>query len=196
MEKFQTKALILLIGNSTRLAEVCPTLQKNGYDVLTAANGDEGFCLARRERPDLIISEIALPHISGIELCYMIRADKYLKATPFIFTGEPVNEDGDALSEVFRAGADDFFETNCNLQFLALKIARLIEFRRAETELLQRRRILSRSETQLAKIIKDASNLISSLEPKINFPVFGGRSFHKSEGVFNNRREKVFYEVV
>lgn len=226
MKKFQTKALILLIGNkSNGLTDVCPMLQKVGYDVLTANDGDEGFCLARRERPDLIVCEIALPNISGIELCYMVRADKYLESTPLILVGEPENQNGDGYLEGVRAGADDFFEAGCHSPFLTAKAARLIEFRRAEIELCQRRQNLNHSESRFKKIIEDASNLIAALESKINFSFSDKYLVKKSENSFNKSfkpqknaaaskdftrnpefvdeykfgnqvREKVFYDVV
>lgn len=169
MKNLQNQTTILLIeNNSDWLIEIYSALQAAGYDVLIATGGDEGFCIARRNLPDLIISETTMPNISGIELCYMIRADKKLRATPFILMCEAGSQD-DIVLEGFRAGADDYFDEICNPQFLVAKVARLIEFQRSEIELRQRRQNLHRTERHLAKIIEDTFNLVAALDPTFKY---------------------------
>ena len=166
MKNLENQTTILLIeSNSDWLAEVRSTLSEAGYDVLTASGGDQGFCLARRIQPDLIVCEAALPDISGVQLCYMVRADKKLRVVPFILLGELSGRSGDCAAEALRAGADDCFKANCCRQFLAAKIARLIELRRSEIQLRRRCQTLRRSESHLAKIIEDTSNLVAALDP-------------------------------
>jgi len=71
MKNLHNQTTILLIENdSDWLVDVYSVLQEAGYDVLIATGGDEGFCVARRVRPDLIVCESALPDISGVQLCY------------------------------------------------------------------------------------------------------------------------------
>ena len=52
-------------------------------DVLHAADGAEGLKLARAEKPDMIISDLEMPNMNGIELCAAVRADPVLHAVPF-----------------------------------------------------------------------------------------------------------------
>lgn len=198
MKNLQNQTTILLIeNNSNWLADAYLVLQEAGYDVLIATGGDEGFCIARRVRPDLIVCEAALPDISGVRLCYMIRADKNLNATPFVLMGGAGGQDGDIAAEGFRAGADDCFEQNFNRQFLAAKIARLIALQRSKAKLRQRFRNLCRSELHLTKIIEDASSLIVALDPMVRFagiddydiPKFR-KSFGKSVEPSETRRKK------
>jgi len=186
MKNLQNQITILLIeSNSDWLVNVYSALQEAGYDVLIATGGDEGFCVARRRLPDLIISETAMPDISGVELCYMIRADKELHETPFILVGEAGSQDTDTAFEGFRAGADDYFEENCHTQFLEAKVTRLVELQRSEVELRQRRRNLHSSETHLAKIIEDTSNLVEALEPTFRFIAFDEYYVPKSKSFFS-----------
>lgn len=210
MKNHQNQLTVLLIENdSDWLLEVYSTFQAAGYNVLIATGGDEGFCVARRNLPDLIVSETAMPDISGVQLCYMIRAAEKLRATPFVLIGGDV----DIAAEGFRAGADDCFDENCHPQFLEAKAARLIEFQRSEAELRQRRETMRRSESQLAEIIEDASNLAAVLDPALRFTNFGKCDFSESKRFFGNRpssagkflganrfgnveRETVYYEIV
>ena len=166
MKNLQNQTTILLIeSDSGWLADVRSMLSEAGYDVLTATGGDQGFCVARRTQPDLIVCEAGLPDFSGVQLCYMIRADKKLHVVPFILMGEINGQNGDCAAEGLRAGADDCFKANCCRQLLAAKIARLIALRRFEIQLRRRHHTLRRSESHLAKIIKDTSNLVAALDP-------------------------------
>jgi response regulator RpfG family c-di-GMP phosphodiesterase len=170
MKKLQNKITILLIeNNSVWLAGVNSVLREAGYNVLIAEGGDQGFCTAKRVQPDLIISESALPDISGIRLCYMIRADKNLHTGLFVLMGDAGGQSSDIAYEAIRAGADDFFDENCSHRFLAAKITQLITLQRSETELRQRCQNLSRSERQLTQIVEDTCNLVAALDPVFRF---------------------------
>ena len=59
-------------------------MRKAGYSVLTAEDGLEGLTLARRERPDLVISDVSMPRMNGLEFCREIRADSELKTVPIL----------------------------------------------------------------------------------------------------------------
>lgn len=173
MKNLQNQATILLIENNADWsADVYSVLKEAGYDVLTATGGDVGFCAARRVRPDLIICEDALPDISGIQLCYMIRADKNLHAALFILMGESNGQGCNTILEGFRAGADEYFEKSCNRQVFAAKIAQLIALQRPKVELRERFHNLRRSELHLTKIIEDTYNLVAALDPAIKFLTF------------------------
>ena len=186
MENFQTQNTILLIeNNSDWLIDVYSVLQEAGYDLLIATGASEGFCLAQRVRPDLIISAAALPDISGVQLCRMVRADKDLSAALFLMIGDADEESRKTSVEAFEAGTDDFLYENCAPQFLAAKVARLIELRRAENEIRCGYQKLHRSEQHLAKLIEDTSKLISSIDPAIQ---------NTAAGQFHARKSKNFFD--
>ena len=48
-------------------------LRKAGYEVITAVDGQEALEIAKRERPDLVISDVSMPRLSGIEFCRRMR---------------------------------------------------------------------------------------------------------------------------
>ncbi len=56
-----------------------------GYEMLEASNGVEALDLARRERPDLILSDILMPQMDGFTLCRECKRDESLRAIPFVF---------------------------------------------------------------------------------------------------------------
>lgn len=181
---------ILLIENDSKwLIDVYSVLQEAGYDILIANGGSEGFCLAQRFRPDLIISDAALTDIPGVQLCRMIRADRDLNALLFILLGESGDESSDISAKAFEAGTDDYLYEDCSPRFLAAKIKRLIDLQRAETEIQFNYQKLHRSEQHLARLIEDTSKLISSINPAIINTAAGQSHARKSRNFFERNVE-------
>lgn len=60
-------------------------LVNNGFDVLLAEDGPAGLRMSQEHKPDIILMDILLPHISGIELCKKIRQDPVTQGIPVIF---------------------------------------------------------------------------------------------------------------
>ena len=82
------------------------TLGRNGYKVVLAENGDDGYIKARNTHPDLIISDVMMPAMNGFEMKKLINADPQLVNVPFIFLTART-EDQDRVAGI-RDGADDY----------------------------------------------------------------------------------------
>ncbi len=61
------------------------TLQFAGYDVLTASNGEEAYQVATKEIPDLILSDVRMPKMTGYEACKLIKANPATQHIPVVF---------------------------------------------------------------------------------------------------------------
>jgi DNA-binding response OmpR family regulator len=81
-------------------------LEQAGYAVLTAADGETALHMLRRERPDLVILDLMMPGLDGWEITRVVRADKFLAATPIIMLTAHV-EDTDKIVGL-ELGADDY----------------------------------------------------------------------------------------
>ena len=80
----KTKARVLIVeDDSSLLFGLKKNLQFEGYEVLTASDGEAGLGLAVDERPDLIILDVMLPRMNGFEVCEVLRSNKV--ETPVIF---------------------------------------------------------------------------------------------------------------
>ena len=62
------------------------TLEREGYAVSSAGDGERGFALAAAERPDLIITDVAMPRADGVYLIRHVRSTPELAATPILVT--------------------------------------------------------------------------------------------------------------
>src|SRR3989338_4660432 len=98
---------ILLVDDENDILEfVSYNLSKEGFQVLTCNNGKEAIQLAKKENPDLIILDVMMPEMDGIETCHELRSIDKLKDTLIIF----LSARGEDYSQVagFDAGADDY----------------------------------------------------------------------------------------
>jgi diguanylate cyclase (GGDEF)-like protein/PAS domain S-box-containing protein len=102
--------------------------------VFAAHDGAEGLEVARRERPLLIISDVMMPHVSGVELCKSLRRDEELSATMILLVSAMRVGDASAV-EGLRAGADDYLEAPFDPMRLVAKTARLVERAKSEAAL-------------------------------------------------------------
>jgi DNA-binding response OmpR family regulator len=79
-------AKILIVDDEQDLVwAVRYTLISEGYEVLTASNGIEAITIAQSSQPDLIILDIMMPHIDGIQVCHILRRDQHLASVPILF---------------------------------------------------------------------------------------------------------------
>ncbi len=81
-------------------------LRQKGYSVETAACGSEGVALARRKRFDLVILDVALPGIDGIETCQLLKGLEGYQEVPVIMISS--RTDSVTIDQARRAGASDY----------------------------------------------------------------------------------------
>ncbi len=80
-----TAKKILVADDETHILHVVSLKLRNaGFDVVTAADGEEAFELAVSERPDLLITDYHMPHLSGLELCRKLKHDPVTAKIPAI----------------------------------------------------------------------------------------------------------------
>ena len=76
---------ILVCDDEPHIVHVVSSkLRNNGFEVVTAGDGEEGFATAKAESPDLVITDYQMPYLSGLELCARLRNDAQTSQTPVI----------------------------------------------------------------------------------------------------------------
>jgi DNA-binding response OmpR family regulator len=110
--------LILLIDDDPDILALCGrSLQKSGFDVITADDAVHGLDLIHRARPDMVIMDIMMPGMDGLELCRIIRRESNV---PIIFLTARVSE-ADVLVGL-ELGADDYIAKPFSMQELIARI--------------------------------------------------------------------------
>jgi len=131
---------ILVVDDSaTQLRTTVHLLRAAGYEVLEASTGDEGLRLARAERPDLILLDVALPGIDSLELCRRIRADEAL-ADAAVVLCLSFDSDFGSQAEAMEAGADATIVRPIPDQELLAWVQAALRLKQTEVELKRRAR--------------------------------------------------------
>jgi len=107
-------------------------LTAHGYDMLEASNGVEALDLARREHPDLILSDILMPQMDGFTLCRECKRDEALRAIPFVFYTATYTDPRDEQFALKLGAARFVVKPIENSQFLAILRDVLGEYQRGE----------------------------------------------------------------
>lgn len=122
-------------------------LESAHYSVETAFDGQEGVGKALELHPSLIISDVIMPVMDGIELVKAVRAEPTLAATPVLLASALATDDWQVL-EGLQAGADDYLRAPFEPALLEAKAAHLVERYRAE-------KALRKSEERLQVVIEN-----------------------------------------
>jgi two-component system alkaline phosphatase synthesis response regulator PhoP len=116
---------ILLVDDEPDIIEFLGyNLTKEGYDVTTCTNGKEAVSLAKKVNPDLIILDVMMPEMDGIETCHEIRNTEGLKDTLIAF----LSARGEDYSQVagFDAGADDYITKPIKPRLLVSRVKAIL----------------------------------------------------------------------
>lgn len=116
---------ILLVDDEPDILEIVSyNLSAEGYDVFTAKNGVEGVAKAKKKKPHLIILDVMMPEMDGIEACEILRQSPGLENTIITF----LTARGEDYSQVagFDAGADDYITKPIKPKLLVSKVKALL----------------------------------------------------------------------
>jgi two-component system cell cycle response regulator DivK len=116
--------ILLVEDNEMNRDMLSRRLQRRGYDIVTAENGEQGLSLARREAPDLILMDITLPEMDGWEVARLLKADQNTRAIPIIaLTARVLMSD---QAKAFEVGCDDYDTKPVDFGRLTEKIGNLL----------------------------------------------------------------------
>ncbi len=118
-------AIILVVDDDADVATtIKKSLTKGGYQVTCAASSADALHSLRRERPDLVLLDVALPGMGGIDLCRRLRANPITANLRILFV--TVSGDMQTKTDAFNAGADDYLVKPFDLQELNLRVKALL----------------------------------------------------------------------
>src|SRR5262245_29381327 len=106
-ENMRTPPCILIVDDEPMNLDILQTrLAVHGYEIITATNGEEALAIASAQRPDLILLDIMMPKIDGIDVCRSLKADASLPFTPIIMV--TAKADSQDIVAGLEAGADEY----------------------------------------------------------------------------------------
>ena len=151
------QALVLVTDDNPDIREYMISCLSGSYRIISATNGQEAYEKAKVHHPDLIISDVMMPKMTGYELCRAVRADEAISMTPIILVTSKAAID-DKI-EGLEAGADDYLPKPFNAEELFARVRNLLTLRRQQKDLQDLNDALQVKNVELA----DASELKSQL---------------------------------
>jgi two-component system phosphate regulon response regulator PhoB len=118
-------ARILVVEDEADIRQILAwNLGQNGYEVLLAERGGQALSMAREARPDLVLLDLMLPDISGLEVCRSLKQDASLRSVPVIMLTARSEEIDRVVG--FELGADDYVVKPFSVRELVLRIQAVI----------------------------------------------------------------------
>lgn len=163
---------MLVIEDDIELNRFISTSLKQEYRVISCYNGKEGIKLAQNQLPELIVSDIMMPEINGLELCKLVRKDELISHIPIILL--TAKTDADSKITGYKYGADDYISKPFEMEILRVRINNLIQ-QRKKLQNLYKQGILEEHKVEIVNqyelnFVKKIETIIASeyQSPKLN----------------------------
>jgi signal transduction histidine kinase/DNA-binding response OmpR family regulator len=124
----KARETILIVEDNIEVRVLIKQGLQSDYNVVEASTGKEGMALAQSENIDLVISDVMMPVMNGIEFCHLLKNNEITSHIPVILL--TARADHESKLEGLRTGADDYITKPFNMQELLARIVNLIEQRK------------------------------------------------------------------
>jgi len=112
---------ILIVDDTTELLFFLDYIfQRNGFEVVTAANGKDAIRIAKETNPDVLLVDVMMPGIDGLEVCRQLRQDADMHDVPILLYSAAVGEE--IRQKSLEAGANEFLGKTINHEELVTKV--------------------------------------------------------------------------
>lgn len=123
-----SKPIVLFVEDSEDVRTYVSDLLKTHYKLLIADNAKDGMELAINNIPDLILSDVMMPEVDGVEFCHRIKSNRQTSHIPVILLTAKVTDE--SKIEGLESGADDYMTKPFNYDELSIRIKNLIDQRK------------------------------------------------------------------
>jgi len=153
---------VLIVDDDRRVLDLLiDLLELEGYEIAAASDGAEGHDMVHSFGPDVVLSDVVMPHVSGLELCRRLKNDPRTASIPVLLISG-LRKAEDAGIEGLHAGADDYLDLPFRNEELLVKVARLVERHRTSAALRE-------SEERYRELFENANDIIYTHDLQGNF---------------------------
>jgi CheY-like chemotaxis protein len=115
-------ATVLVADDDRSVREMIRTvLELDGYQVVEAENGREAWSIIRQQRPPVVIADIQMPHLNGLELCRKVKADGFRGTRVIVYTAGMATE-----KESQTAGCDGYLLKTAPISSLREAVRKMV----------------------------------------------------------------------
>ncbi len=154
---------ILLVDDvPANLAVLTSALEPHGYEIFAAPNGASALQVAAKARPDLILLDIMMPGLDGLETCCRLKQNEVTRDIPVIFI--TARSETESVVEGFRAGGVDYVVKPFQAEEVLKRIATHLRINRLTRELLEKNRALETRTAELTAEITRRQKVETALQ--------------------------------
>ena len=136
-------SVLVVDDNPDLRTYVSQILRQGGYQVVTARNGQEGFDIAEERHPELIVTDLMMPGVSGLDMIRMIRSSEQLRGTPIVLLTAKADEM--TRIEGAEGGADAYLSKPFNDRELLAEVRNLLALKANERRVVELNNYLTES---------------------------------------------------
>jgi len=107
-------------------------LKKDGYEVIEAEDGEAGVELAKKEDPDVILMDLTMPVMGGLQACRLLKKDEKTKNIPVLVI---TALGGENKTEAINAGIDDFVSKPFDAEEISIRVKSMLKIKKLTDEL-------------------------------------------------------------
>jgi signal transduction histidine kinase/ligand-binding sensor domain-containing protein/DNA-binding response OmpR family regulator len=171
VESNEDKPVLLFVDDNADMRSYIRSSLESSYHIYEAVNGVEGLEKAGRLMPDIIVSDVMMPEMDGIEMCRKIKDNINTSHLPVILLTAKTSDD--FTIEGFDAGADDYIPKPFNPKLLHSRIKNILEIRQQLRERFRKEGILQPSEVSVTSADETfLKNAMEVVERNIGNPEF------------------------
>ena len=167
----QNKTVLFVDDNEELLNFVADKLRQH-YNVVTASNGVKALEILKENNINIVISDIMMPEMDGLELCQHIKEDIELSHIPVVLL--TAKNDLDSKVKGLKTGADAYIEKPFSFKYLIAQLTAIFDNKRRETEAFKRKPFVPSENMGMSKADEQLMNkIIEAIENNIDNPNFG-----------------------
>ena len=153
-----TERILIVDDTPANVKLLDDLLAFQGYEIETAASGDEALAAIHRRMPDLVLLDVLMPGMSGYEVCRAIRADPAIAMLPVVMV--TALDERDERVRGIESGADDFLSRPVNPPELLARVRSLLRIRRLhETVQRQKEELVAWNRTLEARVAEEVEHV-------------------------------------
>ena len=169
--------ILVVDDNRTNLRAIREGLEEQGYRVSEAADGQEAIARVRDEAPDLILLDLVMPKLNGIEVCRILKAQERFRMIPVILL--TARESMKSKVEGLEFGADDYLTKPIDPLELTARVKSMLRLKALQDELVQTNRKLKSMNERLQEL--SVTDTLTGLHNRLYFRARIGHEFERAD---------------
>jgi DNA-binding response OmpR family regulator len=193
-QAYTEKKTLLIVEDNPEFRHFLAEQLSRQFNVLQAGDGEQGLEIASQKYPDLIISDLMMPVMNGLEMCERVKTDLHISHIPVILLTARLSDE--AKAESYRAGADSYISKPFSFDVLMARIEMLIEQQEKRRELFRKNIEIQPESITITSLDEQfVTQALASVEKNIQNPEYSTADLCDDLGMSKSRLYPKFQSI-